>query len=240
MITSNHKKSEHNFSIIALVSFVLIVSFTTLLGISPILQSVFNAAIYTTLITGTFLAAQAVKKIGIRNFAGKSLFYFGIASLAALINMSVLSISTHLNLDKHFLFNFNQYMWFVQAILMTTGISLLLTMYKLNLPKLVYLESMVFFLITLLTLSFFAGWPQILNALLITAGLMALRVSGTKVHRGIFYMSSGLILLAISNVFFIYRTWNGISFFGDISDVVLSISWISIVLGIYFTKNYHA
>lgn len=240
MYRSNCEKIEHNFSIAAFVTFILIVAFTTLFEIYPIVQSIFTATIYITLITAIFLAFESVKKIGLGNFAGKSLAYLGITSLVALINIVVVSVSIHLSLDRNFLFNFNQYMWFTQAILMTTAIFYLLSQYRLNLPKMIYIESSLFFLITILAISFFAGWPQLLNALLITAGIVSIRVSGKKLYCGLVYLSTGLILLAVSNIFFIYRSWNGISYFGDISDVVLSISWISIVLGIYFTKKYYA
>jgi hypothetical protein len=240
MTVSNCKKNEHNLAILSFALFIIIILSTTLLGFQSILYAIFNSALYVTLITGIFLVIQAVRKIGVSNFVGRSLSYFGVAAFLSLINILVVNFSTHLNLSGNTLFKFNEYMWLAQAVLMTAGLFFLLTMYKLRFPKYIMAEVIPVFVITLFGISFFAGWPQILNALLITTGVMSLRISGRKTHCGVVSLSLGLIFLVISNIFFIYRTWNGISFFGDISDVVLLISWITIVLGIYFTKKYHA
>ncbi|MFA7193735.1 MAG: hypothetical protein WC087_02365 [Candidatus Paceibacterota bacterium] len=231
MLTNSCDKLERTFAIISLLAFLCGIFFITILGISPFLQSVFQTSLYITLIIGIFLVIESINKIGIKNFVGKSLLYFGISGVLSLINILLIDFNTQIQINKT--------LWLVESLLMVAGLYLLLTTYKLNLPKFVFVETIFVFLITYFATSFFLGWVQILNTFLITIGVMAIRISGKRTHCGIVCLSSGLILLAISNILFFYRSWNDISYFGDISDVVLLISWITIVVGIYFTKKYH-
>lgn len=231
MLTNSCDKLERTFATISLLAFLCGIFFITILGISPFLHSVFQTSLYITLIIGIFLVIESINKIGIKNFVGKSLLYFGIAAVLSLINILLIDFNTQIQINKP--------LWLVESLLMVAGLYLLLTTYKLNLPKFVFIETIFVFLITYFATSFFLGWVQILNTFLITIGVMAIRISGKRTHCGIVCLSSGLILLAISNILFFYRSWNDISYFGDISDVVLLISWITIVVGIYFTKKYH-
>ncbi|MBP9763276.1 MAG: hypothetical protein KBD10_00835 [Candidatus Pacebacteria bacterium] len=240
MILSSCVKNEKKIAISALSFFLITIFFTTILGLSPITHSIIQSAFYTTLIICLFLTMQGINKIGIKNFAGKSLMYFGITVFLALINIILLNLSDHLDLNKEFVFKISEIFWIVQTVLLTLGIFSLLTPYKLGFPKHLYTEFLSIFLIILFLISFFAGWPQILNALLITIGVMSLIISGKKTHCGIVCLSTGLIFISISNIFFIYRSWNEISYFGDISDIILLISWITITAGVYFVKKYHA
>lgn len=239
MLINSCDKLERTFAIISLLAFLGGIFFITVLGISPFLQSIFQTSLYIALIIGIFLVIEIIKKIGIRNFVGKSMFYFGIAAALSLVNIILINFNSHLQIKESFLFKLNEYNWLFQSVLMIFGTSFLLKTYKLSLPKFVFVETIFVFLITCFITSFFWGWIQILNTLLITIGVMAIRISGKRTHCGIVCLSSGLILLAISNILFTYRSWNGISYFGDISDIVLLISWITIVVGIYFTKKHH-
>lgn len=231
MIRNYCDKLEKTFATIALLAFLFGIFFITILGISPFLQSVFQTSLYITLIIGIFLVIESINKIGIKNFVGRSLLYFGIVAVLSLINIVLIDLNTQIKINKT--------LWFAESLLMVAGLYTLLTTYKLNLPKFVFIESVFVFLITCFATSFFFGWIQILNTFLITIGVMAIRISGKRTHCGIVCLSSGLILLALSNILFFYRSWNEISYFGDISDIVLLISWITIVIGIYFTKKYH-
>jgi hypothetical protein len=225
-------EEEKKFGVFFLILFTIITTTLTIFGLSPILNSIFSAALYTILITGIFVSASAIKDIGVRNFAGRSLFYFSIASFLSLIN----AISINLNLN----FKLNEFVWIIVSILIMLGLFMMLYTYKLTLPKTIFLEVGLIFSVFVISLSLIAGWLQILNSLLITTAIVALRVSGKRTNCGIVFISTGLILLSLSNIIFIQRYWNDISFFGDISDLTLLVSWFSIVTGIYFIKRHHA
>lgn len=225
-------ETEKKLGILFLVLFAVTTSYLTLLGVSPILNSIFHAALYTILLIGIFVSAYAIKNIGIRNFVGRSLFYFLIAIFLSLIN----AISINLNLN----FKLNEFVWIVVSILIMLGLSMMLYTYKLTLPKTTFLEAGLIFSILVISLSLIAGWLQIINSLLITTAIMALRISGKRTNCGIVFISSGLILLSVSNIIFIQRYWSDISYFGDISDLTLLLSWFSIITGIYFIKRHHA
>lgn len=219
-------------SIVFLSVFIISITSLTLFGISPILNSILNSAFYIILIVGLFSAISTIDKIGIRNFVGRSSIYFILAILLTFLN--------RISLDINFNFRLNEIIWFIVSILLILSLSMLLTTYRLSLPKTLLSESFLVFVISLFSLSLIAGWPQIINSLLITSGVIAIRISGKKTNCGIFSISIGLIILAVSNILFIQRYWSDIAYFGDISDVALLISWFSIVTGIYFIKRHHA
>lgn len=225
-------KFETKFALLFLAIFLFITTFLTAFGISPIINSTFNSAFYIILLSGIFISCSAIYKIGIKNFIGRSLMYFLIVIFLTLFN--ILSINFNLN------FRINEAIWFIVSILLIIGLSMLLNIYKLNFPKNIVTESGLIFLILVILLSLIGGWPQIVNSLLITSAIMAIRISGKKTNCGIVFISVGLIILAISNILFIQRYWSGISYFGDMSDLSLLISWFSIVTGIYFIKRNHA
>lgn len=225
-------KFETKFALTLLLLFLLITTGLTIFGISPIINSTFTSAFYVILISGVFISLSAIKKIGLTNFIGRSLLYLFFATLLTLIN----SLIINFNLN----FIFNELIWFIVSLLLITGLLILLNIYKLNFPKTAISEAGILFLILLISFSLIWGWPQIINSILITSGIMAIRVSGKKTNCGIVFLSVGLIILAISNLFFIQRYWSGINYFGDISDLSLLISWFSIVTGIYFIKRNHA
>jgi hypothetical protein len=224
--------NEKKIGIVFFVLFIIMVSLSTFLGISPLIHSVFQSAIFTTLIASLSIAILAIKNIGLRNFAGKAFFCFGLATLITILNTIIIKFN--------FNFNLNEYLWISVSLLIVAGIYSLLTTYKLTFPKYLFLEIISVFIILFLTTTFFLGFTQILNLILITTGIFALKIPGKKIHCGIVFLSVGIILLSISNLFFIYRHWNGISYFGDISDITFLTSWFSIVTGIYFTKKHYA
>jgi len=225
-------KFENKFAITLLVLFLLITTGLTIFGVSPVINSSFTSSFYVILISGIIISASAIRIIGIKNFIGRSLLYLFLATLLTLVN--ILIINFNLN------FIFNEVIWFIVSILLIIGLMILLNIYKLNFPITSLSEAGILFLILFFSLSLFGGWPQIINSVLITSGIMAIRVSGKKTNCGIVFVSIGLIILAISNLFFIQRYWSGINYFGDISDLSLLISWFSIVTGIYFIKRNHA
>jgi hypothetical protein len=225
-------KFEKRFALTLLTLFIIITSGFTLFGFLPIINSTFISAFYVILISGISISYAAITKIGVRNFIGKALFYFFLATLLTLINTLLINFNFH--------FELNEIIWFLVSLFIVTGLVLMLNLYKLTLPKTATLETGLIFFILLVFISLIAGWPQIINSILITTGIMAIRVSGKKTNCGIVFISVGLIILAISNILFVQRYWSGINFFGDISDLSLLLSWFSIVTGIYFIKRNHA
>lgn len=215
-----------------LILFAIITTSLTALGISPILNSIFNSAIYTILLTSIFVCISGIMKIGVKNFAGRALLYFLIASFLSLIN--IICINFNLN------FTLNEFVWIFVSILIMLGLSIILYTYRLTLPKTTFIEAGLIFSILIIILSLTIGWLQIINSLLITTAIMALRISGKRTNCGIVFVSTGLITLSISNLIFIQRYWNDISYFGDISDLAFLVAWFSIVTGIYFIKRHHA
>ncbi len=225
-------ETEKKFGIFFLVLFTIITTLLTSFGISPILNSVFNSAIYTILLTGIFVCISGINKIGIRNFAGRALFYFLIASFLSLINIILINF----NLS----FTLNEFVWVVVSTLIILGLLIMMYTYRLTIPKTIFIEAGLIFSILVIALSLTIGWLQIINSLLITTAIMALRISGKRTNCGIVFISTGLITLSISNLIFIQRYWNDISYFGDISDLAFLVAWFSIVTGIYFIKRHHA
>lgn len=100
MLTNSCDKLERTFAIISLLAFLCGIFFITILGISPFLQSVFQTSLYITLIIGIFLIVESVNKIGVRNFVGKSMFYFGIAITLSLINIILINFNSHLQINE--------------------------------------------------------------------------------------------------------------------------------------------
>lgn len=225
-------KKETGLGIIFLSIFVILITVSTIFRVTPILHSIIQSSIFTTLLLGIVLCIQTLIKIGSKNFVGKSMTYFLLAS-------TLTSISLVTNIFN-FNVSINKYIWIFVSVFMVMGLLSLLTTYKLRFPKYVLLEGVIVFFISLFTLSLFGGWPQFLNSLLVTASIMTYRVTGKKINCGIFFLSTGIILLVISNIMFAHRYWNEIAFFGDISDITLLVSWFSIVTGIFFTKKRHA
>lgn len=224
--------NEKKIGIVYFALFIIIISLSTIFGVSPLLQSIFQSAIFTTLIVGLIITIQAITKISLGNFAGKAFFCFGLATLITILNSLLIKFK--------FNFNLNEYLWILVSLLIITGIYFLLTTYKLSIPKYLFLETLTIFTILLFATMVFFGFIQILNLILITTGIVALRVPGKRISCGIVFLSLGVILLSASNLLFIHRYWNNISYFGDISDITFLISWFSIVTGIYFTKRHHA
>lgn len=225
-------ETEKKFGAFFLILFAIISTTLTTFGVSPILNSIFNAAIYTILLTGIFVCISGISNIGIKNFAGRSLFYFLIACFLSLVN--ILVINFNLN------FTLNEFVWITVSILITLGLTLMLYTYRLTVQKTVFIEAGLIFSILVIGLSLTIGWLQIINSLLITTAIMALRISGKRTNCGIVFISTGLITLSISNLIFIQRYWSEISYFGDISDLAFLVAWFSIVTGIYFIKRHHA
>ncbi len=222
-------QKQTNIGIIFFAVFLILITGLTIFGVSPMLHSIFQASIFTTLLAGATVAIQSIYKVGVKNFVGKSMLYFLVAIVLSMIDI-VHSITKS---D----IGFDQYIWILVSICMISGLSFLMTSYKLKFPKNLLLESALVFFSAFFILSLFTSWPQLLNSLLITTAIMSLRISGKKTHCGIVYISIGLIFLCIGNILFISRYWNSIAFFGDISDIVFLTSWFSIITGLYFTKK---
>ncbi len=225
-------KNEKITQGIFLALFLILISILTLFGISPILNSILNSAFYITLLIGLTSCFFIIKNTGYKNFVGRFALYFFVAILLSLINKILLDINLN--------FIFNKKMWLIISSLLVLGSLILLTSYKLNIKKITFFEAFLVFVLSTLTLSIFTGMPQIINSLLITTGIISFRIAGQKINCGITLISIGLITMAISNLLFIERYWSQISYFGDISDVILLLSWTTIVSGIYFIKRHHA
>lgn len=225
-------KFEKKLAIIFLLLFIAITTILTIFRIFPIINSTFVAAFNVILITGISISITGINKIGIKNFVGRALLYFLLATFLTFINTLLINFDIY--------FNFNEVIWFIVSILIVLGLALMLNIYRLRIPKTAIAEAGFVFIILLISLSLIGGWPQIINSILITTAVMAIRVSGRKTNCGIIFISAGLIILAISNILFVQRYWSGINYFGDISDLSLLMSWFSIVTGIYFIKRNHA
>lgn len=225
----NCDKKEIGLGVTLFSLFVLLITIFTTFGIYPILHSIFYSAIFVTTITGILLTIFSIKKVGLKNFVGKSMFYFLLALILSLINF----ISAIFDLS----FKINDLIWTFVAIFLAFGTMSLLTSYKLKIPKNFFWESLIVFILTWFAMFLFAGWPQLLNSLLLTTVIMSLRISSNKTHCGLFFISSGIIILVISHILFIHQHWNQIYYLGYLSDITLLISLISIVLGILFINK---
>lgn len=232
-------KNEKNISIIAFIFFITVSTLITILGISPIHKALLEACIYTILLSGIFISIQSIRSIGIRNFAGKSMLFLSISSILILLNSILINFESYFQISGQTLFFINKNIWITESILLSIGLLFLLKTYKLLFPKNIIIKSILFFIFVLFVISLFFGWPQILNSLLITTGLISMIISRKKQHPGIMYISTGLIFLALSNILFIYKTWNNIYLLGEISDISLLISLLMIVGGIHCTKKYY-
>jgi hypothetical protein len=64
----------------------------------------------------------------------------------------------------------------------------MLNIYKLNIPKTAFVESLILLCILIISFSLIAGWPQIVNSILVTTGIMAIRISGKKTNCGVVFV----------------------------------------------------
>lgn len=230
-----HRKKEE-FGLFFLI-FIGLTIFLTLLGKSSLLISIFESALYTIGLIGIIISVQAIKKISIKNFAGKTFIFLAGSSLILIINTFINSELIKINTNT--LFQTNYTLWILQIIFISLAYLFLLKNYSLEFKKYTWIKFVLVFLLLSITTFLVLNSYQLINNFLATIAIFSILITKNKAHKGIVYLFIGFSLLFLSNFIFFYKNTNMMLPFEYMSDIIFIISWVFILLGMNFTKNHY-
>lgn len=214
--------------------------------------------IHAGMIFGSIVSFLGSKKLSNQGSVGKSLLFIGFGLLANAFGFFAWFISETI-LRQVDLYPAPADFFFVLFYpLVSIGLIYLLRVYALNLTKFKLIQALFFAIFSGLIMffvfdlsfpsfdesdsflkSFFDLMYTFTDVLLVSVVILALRLAGGKIFKGLFVFLFGLILNVVADLVFFYRIENGIYYTGDIGDLFYALSGIALAIGAYFVaKNF--
>lgn len=208
---------------------------------------------YLSTSIGAILAIQGAIRIGTKNFIGRGLAFWGVSlvfSLLGYITWDYYEFIVGIELPYP---SFADAMWTFATLLALIGVFFVLTIYRLHFSKRIVFESIGVLAVLLALTAYFIGIPDfseatfstglfdtiytVTDAIWLTLTYVILRLAGGRIFKGLTLYTGGIVFLAAGDIAFAIRVANETYFTGDVADVLLSLGYLLMAAGIYFTAK---
>ncbi len=209
----------------------------------------FNVADALIYLSGGAIALVASLKLGLKNTLGRELISVGIGISFFGIGLTIWSYyNLALRVELPYP-SFSDAVYVFYSPILAYGIISLLRVFGVMITKRFYLESVGVFIIAAILIFTIGGPPDLssqlsflakflnvyyllADALLITLGMMMIRLTRGKIHGSFFYFLIALFSMAIADFTFFYRTAQETYWNGDIADIFYAFAGTMFALGI--------
>ncbi|MFT5179771.1 MAG: hypothetical protein ACI9GH_000308 [Candidatus Paceibacteria bacterium] len=247
-------KTTTTISIITLIVFMLSGLFIIGSGITDLPRFISSFTYYASYIIGGIIGIYASKKVGLYTYIGKALLFMGLGMITTFIGALVWDYYDFV-LGVEAPYPSWADAFFAMLVPFTIiGLWLLLKIYNISISKRVIVESIfisilipifIFLLFGPPTISIGQGALTLLfdlfyafsDAVMVAMAYIILRTSSKKMFGGISYIALGLVITAIADVTFSYRTAVETYYFGDISDLLFIMAGLVMTTGIYLISR---
>lgn len=209
----------------------------------------FNIGYAFMYICGGLIALYGTKLHGIRSSVGKETFSIAVGMFGFAIGLFIWAYyNLVLKIDTPFP-SLADVFFILYIPFIAYGIINLLREFGLFFSKKILFESIGIYIVFAILIFFYANPPdlaastplleKILNigyllgdSLLITLGIMLIRLTEGRIHKSFYFFVAALFVMAIADFIFAYRTSTEIYWNGDISDVLFATSGFLFSLGV--------
>jgi hypothetical protein len=209
----------------------------------------FNVGSAFLFLSGGTIAFFGAKKFGINNSVGHELLSVGTGVTLFGIGLSIWSYYNLVLRVASPYPSLADVVYVFYSPILAYGLANLLRVYGVALSKKIYFEALVIFTLaaTLIVTvivppDLSAKLPILVRALnlyyplgdsmLITLGIMMVRLTQGKIHNSFFFFLVALFSMAAADFLFSYRTTAGTYYNGDLSDIFYALSGLMFTLGI--------
>lgn len=253
ILKKENKKDELKLAFLILIIIFAVSALLQFLGIVNFEESLFNVTTYAIVAIGAFYGLFYGFKIGLYNFAGKSLFLIGLGmtlSFVAYISWSYYSYIMGIETPYP---SIADWFWILGFISMILGVFILMKIYYPRIKTKMIIEAIILLCLSTAIFIKYLGWPDLsetvyttdffdvaytmTDIILFTIAITILRIAGGKIYKGLIFFIIAFLLFAAGDIFFAIRTEAGTFFEGDISDIVLMFGWIFNTAAIYYTAK---
>lgn len=244
--------SERKIVIFYCIYFLVLVAWSLTLFLTRQKTSdwnyLFNVADALIYLTGGTIALVEARKLHLKNTLGRELMSVGIGVILFGIGLSIwsyynLALRVELPLPS-----FSDAVYVFYSPILAFGLISLLRVFGVMITKRFYLESLVIFIIAAFLIiflnhpdlatalpfltKFLAIYYLLADALLITLGIMILRLTRGRIHGSFFFFLVALFSMALADFIYFYRVAQGSYWNGDITDIFYAFAGTMFTFGI--------
>lgn len=250
-----HRKTLHIFFfILFLINIIWDIWLYTFPVKTTIWHYLFNLTYGCIYLTGGLVAIVYGCIFGLKSNLGKMLLYLGIGLLTYEAG-SLIWVYYNLVLKVTIPFPSFADIAYVSFYPITgIGCFYLIRLYNSLITKRVVRDSVIITIISAIVVFGFFSKPdlsahlsfieKVINVLyptgdviLLSMALIALRIGGGKIHPSLYIFSGGLVVYAVADFLFVYRTANGTYWNGDIADLLYTVGGYIISVGLFEVIN---